>query len=70
MAIGTIGIIIAVLGSTGLPLEFAKVVSTYASDSLLIALVFAASASLILGMGMPTLPAYLLREPLSIGFFA
>ena len=59
MAIGTIGIIIAVLGSTGLPLEFAKVVNANASDSLLVALVFAALASLALGMGMPTLPAYL-----------
>ena len=59
MAIGTIGIIIAVLGSTGLPLEFAKVVNANASDSLLVALIFAALASLALGMGMPTLPAYL-----------
>lgn len=59
MAIGTIGIIIAVLGSTGLPLEFAKVVNANASNSLLVALIFAALASLALGMGMPTLPAYL-----------
>ena len=59
MAIGTIGIIIAVLGSTGLPLEFAKVVNANASDSLLVALIFASLASLALGMGMPTLPAYL-----------
>ena len=59
MAIGTIGIIIAVLGSTGLPLEFAKVVNANAADSLLVALIFAALASLALGMGMPTLPAYL-----------
>ena len=59
MAIGTIGIIIAVLGSTGLPLEFAKVISTSAGENLLVALLFAAIASLALGMGMPTLPAYL-----------
>lgn len=59
MAIGTIGIIIAVLGSTGLPLEFAKVISGSAGDNLLVALLFAALASLALGMGMPTLPAYL-----------
>ena len=54
-----LGIIIAVLGSTGLPLEFAKVVNANASDTLLVALIFAALASLALGMGMPTLPAYL-----------
>ncbi|MEM1298146.1 MAG: TRAP transporter fused permease subunit [Pseudomonadota bacterium] len=59
MAIGTIGIIIAVLGLTGLPLEFAKVISQSAGDNLLVALLFAALASLALGMGMPTLPAYL-----------
>ena len=59
MAIGTVSIIIAVLGATGLPLEFAKVVSSRAGDSLLVALIFAALAALVLGMGMPTLPAYL-----------
>ena len=59
MAIGTVGIIIAVLGSTGLPLEFAKVISQSAGDNLLVALLFAALAALALGMGMPTLPAYL-----------
>lgn len=59
MAIGTVSIIIAVLGSTGLPLEFAKVISGSAGDNLLVALLFAAVSALILGMGMPTLPAYL-----------
>lgn len=59
MAIGTVSIIIAVLGATGLPLEFAKVISGSAGGNLLIALIFAALAALVLGMGMPTLPAYL-----------
>lgn len=59
MAIGTVSIIIAVLGSTGLPLEFAKVISGSAGDNLLVALMFTAVSALILGMGMPTLPAYL-----------
>ena len=59
MAIGTVSIIIAVLGATGLPLEFAKVISTNAGENLLVALMFAAVSALILGMGMPTLPAYL-----------
>lgn len=59
MAIGTVSIIIAVLGATGLPLEFAKVISGSAGDSLLVALIFASLAALVLGMGMPTLPAYL-----------
>ena len=59
MAISTVGIIVAVLGATGLPLEFAKVISQSAGDNLLVALIFAALAALALGMGMPTLPAYL-----------
>ena len=59
MAIGTVSMIIAVLGATGLPLEFAKVINANAGDHLLIALIFAAVSALILGMGMPTLPAYL-----------
>ena len=59
MAIATVSIIIAVLGATGLPLEFAKVISSSAGDQLLVALLFAAVSALILGMGMPTLPAYL-----------
>ena len=59
MAIGTVSIIIAVLGATGLPLEFAKVINASAGDQLLVALLFAAVSALILGMGMPTLPAYL-----------
>ena len=59
MAIGTVSIIIAVLGATGLPLEFAKVISSNAGQNLLLALIFAAVAALVLGMGMPTLPAYL-----------
>ena len=59
MAIGTVSIIIAILGATGLPLEFAKVVSGNAGENLLMALIFAGLAALVLGMGMPTLPAYL-----------
>ncbi|MYG10682.1 MAG: TRAP transporter fused permease subunit [Rhodobacteraceae bacterium] len=59
MAISTVGIIIAVLGATGLPLEFAKVINSSAVNNLLIALIFASMAALVLGMGMPTLPAYL-----------
>ena len=59
MAIGTVSLIISVLGATGLPLEFAKVISGSAGNNLLLALIFAALAALVLGMGMPTLPAYL-----------
>lgn len=59
MAIGTVGLIVAVLSATGLPLEFAKVISSSAGDNLLVALCLAGISALALGMGMPTLPAYL-----------
>ena len=59
MAIGTVGLIVAVLSATGLPLEFAKVISASAGDNLLFALCLAGISALALGMGMPTLPAYL-----------
>lgn len=59
MAIGVVGIIVAVLGSTGLPIDFANVVATGGQSNLFSTLLIAALAALLLGMGMPTLPAYL-----------
>ncbi len=59
MAIGVVGIIVAVLGSTGLPIDFANVVATGGQSNLFATLLIAALAALLLGMGMPTLPAYL-----------
>ena len=59
MAIGVVGIIVAVLGATGLPNDFAQVVSQFGGGQLFITLLIAALAAIMLGMGMPTLPAYL-----------
>ncbi len=59
MAIAVVGVIVAVLGSTGLPTDFAQVVSGGSGADLFITLVIAALAALMLSMGMPTLPAYL-----------
>ncbi|WP_162300849.1 TRAP transporter permease [Alkalilacustris brevis] len=59
MAVGVVGIIVSVLSATGLPLEFAKLISGGAAQYLLVTLLLAAVAALALGMGMPTLPAYL-----------
>lgn len=60
VAVGCIGIILGVLNLTGLGLSFASAVSGISKTSLLGSLIVTALACLMLGMGMPTLPAYLI----------
>ncbi|TNH14123.1 TRAP transporter fused permease subunit [Halomonas sp. BL6] len=59
IAVGVVGIIVGVLAATGLPIKFAQVIAASTGDNLLISLLIAMAAALVLGMGMPTLPAYL-----------
>ena len=59
MAVGAIGIIVASLSSTGLPTMLALWLDAFSSQSLLLTLFIAAAGCIALGMGMPTLPAYL-----------
>ncbi len=59
VAIGVVGIVVAVLGATGLPNDFAQVLNELGGARLIVMLTIAAIAALMLGMGMPTLPAYL-----------
>ena len=59
MAVGTIGVMIGIFELTGLGLKFATQVALIGETTLLIALLLAAASCLVLGMGMPTLPAYL-----------
>ena len=60
VAVGAIGIVVAGFNLTGLGLSFAQAVGEMGADSLLLSLMLTAAACLILGMGMPTLPAYLI----------
>ncbi|WP_333827962.1 TRAP transporter permease [Pararhodobacter sp.] len=60
VAVGCIGVILGVLNLTGLGLSFASAVSGLSEHSLLGSLIVTALACLMLGMGMPTLPAYLI----------
>jgi TRAP transporter 4TM/12TM fusion protein len=60
VAVGCIGVILGVLNLTGLGLAFASVVAEFSEYSLFAALLTTALAALVLGMGMPTLPAYLI----------
>jgi len=59
VAVAAIGIVIAVMNMTGLGLRFATVVQQLSGDHLVLALVLTALASLVLGLGLPTVPAYL-----------
>ena len=60
IAIAAIGILVGSLDSTGLGLKLANVIASVRGDGLFSALVVAMIGALILGMGMPTLPAYLI----------
>ena len=60
IAIAAIGILVGSLDSTGLGLKLANVISAVRGESLFSALLVAMLGALVLGMGMPTLPAYLI----------
>ena len=59
MAIAVVGIVVAVLGATGLPQDFVTLIDDVSGGSLFVTLAVTGIAALMLGMGMPTLPAYL-----------
>ncbi|MEM9106164.1 MAG: TRAP transporter large permease subunit, partial [Pseudomonadota bacterium] len=60
IAIAAIGILVGSLDSTGLGLKLANVIAAVRGESLFSALLVAMIGALVLGMGMPTLPAYLI----------
>lgn len=66
MACASAGIVIGVIAQTGLGLSFTGVVRALAADSLVLALVLTMIAGIILGMGMPTTPAYIVQVALLV----
>lgn len=60
IAVGAIGIVIGIMNMTGLGLRFAGIMQALAGNSLFLSLIMMMLGSLILGMGMPTVPAYLI----------
>lgn len=58
-AIAAVSIVISTLSATGMPVKFGVLMSTALEHSLLVALLVVAAGSALLGMGMPTLPAYM-----------
>ncbi|HEX4928520.1 MAG TPA: TRAP transporter fused permease subunit [Burkholderiales bacterium] len=66
MACACAGVVIACVTITGLGIVFTEMVVNLASNSLLLALVLTALAGIVLGMGMPTTPAYIMMVALLV----
>ncbi|SDI41441.1 TRAP transporter permease [Salipiger marinus] len=60
------GIVVGVIDITGLGLTFSNFVISAAQDRLVIALLLSMVAGIILGMGMPTTPAYIVQVALLV----
>ncbi|MCL4767927.1 MAG: TRAP transporter permease [Hyphomicrobiaceae bacterium] len=66
LACASAGIIIGVVTLTGLGIVFTQLVVGLAQDTLLLALVLTMVAGIVLGMGMPTTPAYIIMTSLLV----
>jgi len=66
MACACAGIVIGCVTITGLGIVFTQVVVGMSQDMLLLALILTAAAGIVLGMGMPTTPAYIVMVSLLV----
>jgi TRAP transporter 4TM/12TM fusion protein len=66
LACACAGIVIAVVTLSGLGIVFTQFVIGLAQDTLLLALVLTMIAGIVLGMGMPTTPAYIIMTALLV----
>jgi TRAP-type uncharacterized transport system fused permease subunit len=66
MACACAGIVIACVTITGLGIVFTQAVIALAQSHLLLALILTALAGIVLGMGMPTTPAYIVMVALLV----
>ena len=60
------GIVIGVISLTGVGDEFSAFVIGLAQNNLILALILTAMAGIILGMGLPTTPAYIVQVALLV----
>ncbi|ABV94023.1 putative TRAP transporter [Dinoroseobacter shibae DFL 12 = DSM 16493] len=60
LSVAVIGIVLAVVNETGIAIRFAVALSEVGDAYLPLALLMAMLGALVLGMGLPTLPAYLI----------
>lgn len=66
LACACAGIVIGAITLTGLGLSFTGVVLAISQDSLILALVLTMAAGILLGMGLPTTPAYIVQVALLV----
>jgi TRAP transporter 4TM/12TM fusion protein len=66
LACACAGIVIGVITLTGIGITFTQLLVGFAQSSLLLALLLTAAAGIILGMGMPTTPAYIIMTALLV----
>ncbi len=66
LACATAGIVVGTITLTGLGITFTQFVLAVSSETLLLALVLTMVAGIILGMGMPTTPAYIVQTSLLV----
>ena len=66
LACACAGIVIAVVTLSGLGIVFTQFVIGLAKDTLLLALILTMLAGIVLGMGMPTTPAYIIMTALLV----
>ena len=66
MACACAGIVIGIVLQTGLALRFTGFLVNFTEGSLVLALMITMMASIILGMGMPTTPAYIMQAALLV----
>ncbi|MGQ0663907.1 MAG: TRAP transporter permease [Pseudomonadota bacterium] len=66
LACACAGIVIGIIALTGIGITFTQLVLVLAQNSLVLALVVTALAGIVLGMGMPTTPAYILMVALLV----
>ncbi|SOC41846.1 TRAP transporter permease [Salinicoccus kekensis] len=66
VACAAAGVIIGIIGLTGIGLKFSGIILDIAGGSLLVTLLLTMVVSIILGMGLPTVAAYIVQVPLTI----
>ena len=66
LACGCAGIVIGTITLTGLGLSFTGIVLALSQNSLILALVLTMLAGILLGMGLPTTPAYIVQVALLV----
>lgn len=66
MACGTAGIIVGVINYCGVGIKFTSFMLAFAQNRMFLVLLFTAIATMILGMGLPTTPAYVVVAALMV----